>query len=199
MLRGGRLKKNAHCTKYQSFQTAEILALRCCKCQEAYMTVQVKGGDWTSLWNAKASKDKDLIFVSESPWDVTRHRENLWGNIATCLHTDFFIIFSSYLLLIMLKVGCLDRGTFVHPYALTQAMWTEKLWRFGNEPMTKVQWVVCHRSVLPRYFKSLLWSSSSGPYTWSSWHLLEHGDHWFPCGHEEWCMCSWLGMVPVMP
>lgn len=46
-------------------------------------------GDWTSLWNTKAGKDKDLIFGSESPWDVTRHWETLWGSIATCLHRNF--------------------------------------------------------------------------------------------------------------
>lgn len=156
-------------------------------------------GDRACLWNTKASKDKDLIFGSESPWDVTRHRETLWGSIATCLHRDFFILFSSYLLLIMLKVGWLDRTTFVHPYALTQAMWTEKWQRFGNEPMARAQWIVCHRSVLPRYFKSLLWSPSFGPYTWSTWHLLEHGDRGFPCAHEEWYMCNSFGVVPEPP
>lgn len=115
------------------------------------------------------------------------------------LTQKFFILFSSYLLLIMLKMGCLDRGTFVRPYALSPAMWTEKWQRFGNEPMTRAQSVMCHKCVLPRHLNSLLWSPSSGPYTWSTWHLLEHGDHWFPCAHEEWYMCSWLGTISESP
>lgn len=156
-------------------------------------------GDWTSLWNTKAGKDKDLIFGSESPWDVTRHWKTLWGSIATCLHRNFLYSSLATCCWSCWRWDAWIRGTFVRPYALSPAVWTEKWHRFGNEPMTRAQSVMCHKCVLPRHFNSLLWSPSSGPYTWSTWHLLEHGDHWFPCAHEEWYMCSWLGTIPESP
>lgn len=98
----------------------------------------------------------------------------------------------------MLKVGFFDRAS--RAYALTQATgWTWKWQRFGNEPMARVQWVVCHRPVLPRYFipsmESILWALHSiylaPPRAWRPWLSL--------CSWRMIYSCRWLGTVPEQP